>query len=146
MNNTSPLRPPEHPSYQRHRRQLWIQIVLPILLAALLFAALTLLAARAAFQTGGDVSRWAAISTIWLTLPVLLGGLIAGAVLVGMIVLFAQVSKVIPPYSGRIQRVFYRIEYGTKRLATMVHRPILIVQGLVAVIRTGIDRAWERIG
>ncbi len=145
MNTPSPLRPPEHPSYQRHRRQLWTQIVLPILLAALLFAAFSFLAARAALETGGDVGRWAAISTIWLTLPVLLGGLLAGAVLVGLIVLFAQVTKIIPPYSHRIQRVFYRIEYGTKRLAAMVHQPILMAQGLISVIRTGIHRAWERM-
>ena len=145
MNTPSPLHPPEHPSYQIHRRQLWTQIVLPILLAALLFAAFTFLAARAALQTGGDVSRWAAISTIWLTLPVLLGGLIAGAILVALIVFITYAIRFIPPYSRRTQRVFYRVEYGTKRLATMVHRPILIAQGLVSVVRTGIERARERI-
>ncbi len=137
--------PADHPSYQRHRRQLWTQVLLPIIGAAVIFAALTYLTLRAAFATGGDVARWAAISTIWLVLPVIVGGLILLAILGTAIFLLANLSGFILPYSYRAQRAFYRIEYGTKRMAVMVHRPILLVQGMLSVVKSGIDKAWERI-
>ncbi len=145
MKNPRAPRPPDHPSYQQHKRQMWTQILLPVILAGLLLVLMTVFTVRGAFQTGGDVARWAAISTIWLVLPVMVGGLIALAVLAALIVLVASGARLIPPYSHRAQRFFYRIEYGTKRAATMVHRPILFAHGLLSVVKSGLHKARERI-
>ncbi len=145
MKSRYSLAPPNHPSYQQHRRQMWTEILLPVMLGGLLLVLMTVLTVRGAFQTGGDVARWAAISTIWLVLPVMVGGLIALAVLAALIVLVASGARLIPPYSYRVQRFFYRIEYGTKRAATMVHRPILFAQGLLSVVKSGLHKARERI-
>jgi hypothetical protein len=124
---------------------MWSQILLPIILAALVFLAVTYLMVRSAFQAGGDVGRWAAISTIWLVLPVMLGGLIVLAVLGAAIFMIANIPGLILPYSYRAQRIFYRIEYGTKRLAVMVQRPVLMMHGLASMVKSGISRARERI-
>ncbi len=124
---------------------MWAQILLPVILAVLIFAAVTYLTFRAAFQTGGDVTRWAAISTIWMVLPVLIGGIMLLAVLGAAIAMLANVPGFILPYSFRAQRAFYRIEYSTKRVAVMIHRPVMLAQGLLAALRSGIDKAWERI-
>lgn len=145
MKNPHAPRLPDHPSYQRHKRQLWTQILLPMIVAALLLVLMTILTVRGAFQTGGDVARWAAISTIWLVLPVMLGGLIVVAVLGALIALVASGARLIPRYSYRIQRFFYRIEHGTKRAASMVHRPILFAQGLLSAFKSGLHKARERI-
>ncbi len=145
MRSPRALPPPDHPSYQRHKRQLWAQILLPIIVAALIFAALTYLTLRAAFETGGDVARWAAISTIWLVLPVMVGGLLLLSILGAAIFMLTNVPGFILPYSYQAQRTFYRIEYGTKRLAMMIHRPILLAQGMLSMVKSGIDKAWERI-
>jgi hypothetical protein len=124
---------------------MWSQILLPIILAALVFLAVTYLIVRSAFQAGGDVGRWAAISTIWLILPVMLGGLIVLAILGALRFMLARVPGFIAPYSYRIQRIFYRVEYGTKRLAVMAQRPVLMMQGLASVVKSGISRAREGI-
>ena len=124
---------------------MWTQILLPVILAALVFLAVTILMVRAVFPGGGDVDRWAAISTIWLVLPVMLGGLILLGVAGAAIFVLANVPKLILPYSYRAQRIFYRLEYGTKRLALMVRRPVLMMQGLASVVKSGISRARERI-
>ncbi len=114
-------------------------------MGGLVLVVLTYLTIRATFQTGGDTGRWAAISTIWLVLPVMLGGLLLLAVLGAAIFLLANVSGLILPYSYKAQRIFYRIEYGTKRAALMVHRPITFAQGMLSMVRAGIDKVWERI-
>ncbi len=124
---------------------MWTQVLLPVLVAVVLFIAITVLMVQATFQRGGDVDRWAAISTIWLSLPVLFGGLIALVVLGALIALVTAAAQVIPPYSYQVQRFFYRIEYGTRQAATMVRRPILIAQGLLSAVRSGVRRAIERI-
>jgi heme/copper-type cytochrome/quinol oxidase subunit 2 len=66
----------DHPSYQLHRKQMWTQILLPILLTVLVFIAVIVLTSIATFRDNGDVGRWAAISTIWLVMPVMIVGLI----------------------------------------------------------------------
>ncbi len=145
MRSPSPLKHPDHPSYQRHKRQMWTQILLPVIVAAVLFVAITVLTVRATFHGGGDVGRWAAISTIWLVLPVMIGGLILFVIIGALIALLVAASGAIPSYSYRVQRFFYRIEYGTRRSATMVHRPILFAHGLLSVIKSGLQKARERI-
>ncbi len=124
---------------------MWGQILLPIILATLLFLGITALTIRATFITGGNPSRWAAIATMWLTLPAMFGGLIALAVLGAAIFLIAYVTALIPQYSYKAQRFFYRLEYGTKRAGTMVRRPVLFLQGALSFIKAGIGSAWERL-
>lgn len=119
--------------------------MLPMLLAVLAFAAVSLLVVRSTFQGNGDASRWAAISTIWLVLPVMLGGLIVLVLIVAMIYLLGMATNLIPPYSYRAQRITARIESSVKRLSAMVRRPALFVRELGQLVRSGITRARERM-
>jgi len=130
----------DHPSYQLHRRQMWLQILLPILLTVILLVAIIVLMSIATFRDNGDVVRWAAISTIWLVIPVMFAGLILLAILFAIIFLFAQVLGVIPPYSYQAQRYVYRIEGYVRRGTEMLVKPALLVD----VIKSQIKKAAER--
>ena len=57
-----PQLPGNHLSYENHRRQFWLQIFLPMILAILLIIALAILTGLATFGGGGDSARWVAIS------------------------------------------------------------------------------------
>ena len=81
---------PHHPSYLLHRRQTAWQVILPIVLAGLILIGTVLLLCFATFRGNGDVDRWAAISIIWLVLPVMLGGLVTLAALVGVTYLLGR--------------------------------------------------------
>ena len=67
---------PVHESYLKHRKQILWQIILPVALTSLLIVALIVLINIATFNQGGDVARWAAISTIWIVIPIMIGMLI----------------------------------------------------------------------
>jgi hypothetical protein len=127
--------PAEHPSYQRHRRELWRKILAPLLVAAALLLALSGWIGYAAFAQEGDVGRWAAISTIWIVIPVMCGGVLVLALFLGMAYGMARLLQVIPPYTGHIQRVVWRVEGYVKRGADMVVKPIFGVEGVFAAIR-----------
>ncbi len=135
------LRRPEHPSYKNHRNQVWTQILLPVLLAALVFIAVIILTSIAAFRNNGDVGRWAAISTIWLVLPVMIAGLILLIAIVVMIYLLARITRLIPPYTYQGQRFAYRVARGAKRIGEMARRPVLVAQELWRLVKSNLKRA-----
>ncbi len=146
MKPSLPLhRPPDHPSYQLHRKQVWAQILFPILMTALIIIAVIVVTGLATFRDHGDVGRWAAIATMWLVMPVMVAGLVFLVLLIAIIYLLARLNGLIPPYSHQAQRIFYRIEGGAKRIGEMARRPVLFFQELGRLIRTHLARARERM-
>jgi predicted membrane protein len=130
----------DHPSYQLHRRQVWTQILLPILLTVLVFIAVIVLTSIATFRDNGDVARWAAISTIWLVLPVMIAGIILLIFLLAIIYLLARFISMIPPYSDQAQRFVYQIEGYVKRGTEMIVKPVLFVDLIKLQIRKYMER------
>ncbi len=108
---------------------------MPILLAVLVFIAVIVLTSVATFRNNGDVSRWAAISEIWLVLPVIVVGLILLLILIGLIYLVSYITPIIPPYTYQAQRFVYRVEGVVKRFAEFAHKPVLIFQELSTLIK-----------
>jgi uncharacterized BrkB/YihY/UPF0761 family membrane protein len=130
----------DHPSYQLHRKQVWTQILLPILLTVLLLIAVIVLTSIATFRDNGDVGRWAAISTIWLVLPVMIAGIVLLIFLLAIIYLLARFISMIPPYSDQAQRFVYQIEGYVKRSTEMIVKPVLFVD----LIKLQIKKIMER--
>ncbi len=130
----------DHPSYRAHRRQVATQILLPLILAVLAVIALAVLIGLSTLRDGADPGRWAAISTIWLTLPVMFAGLIFLIILSGFIYLLTRLNKLIPRYSYQAQKFFHRIQSGVKRVADIPVRPILFIEGVAANLRALLSR------
>ena len=140
MKSSQPIISNDHASYQLHRKQMWLQILLPIIFAVLIFIAITILTSLAALRGQGDVSRWAAMSTIWLVLPVMVASLIILILLIAMIYLLSRLMAVIPPYSYQAQQVVYRIESMANRFAEMFRKPVLALQELTRLVRIYIEK------
>ena len=119
---------------------MWTQILLPLLMTVLLFLAVIILTSIATFRDNGEVGRWAAISTIWLVIPVLFAGLIFLVILAGMIYLLARLIGLIPPYSNQAQRFVYRIEGHVKRGAEMTRKPVLFLD----ILKSQIKKIFQR--
>ena len=124
-----------HPSYKNHRRQFWLQIFLPLLLAVLIIIAFAALTSTAAFGENGDAPRWAAISTIWLVIPVMIFGLLFFVLLAGLIYLLAQALKLLPPYSSKAQYYVNRAASEIKRFSDMAAKPVLFLEGITASLK-----------
>ena len=146
MKSPLPLPHPEdHLSYQLHRKQVWQQILFPIILAILIFIAVIVLTSIATFRDNGEVGRWAAMSEIWLVIPLIIIGLIFLVLLIGIIYLLMRLTNLIPPYSYQAQVIFHRIESGAKTIEKIAHRPVILFQDLGEVIKTAIKKAQERM-
>jgi hypothetical protein len=131
---------PIHESYKRHRKQFVSQIILPIVLAALLFIALVVLLNIATFRDNADVGRWAAISTIWISIPIILMALVFFTVLGGIIYLFMRLLRIVPIYTGKAQDFAYKVEGYVRRGADALVKPIIALNGIGASIETFLGR------
>ncbi len=124
-----------HPSYQNHRRQFWLQIFLPMIVAVLFILAVAVITSVSAFGNNGDSPRWAAISTIWLVIPVMFFSLLFLALLAGLVYLLARGLKVIPPYTSKAQYYVNLAASETKRFSDMATQPVLFLEGIKASLK-----------
>ncbi|HAV78760.1 MAG TPA: hypothetical protein DCX53_15530 [Anaerolineae bacterium] len=123
---------PVHASYNRHRREVVTQIILPVLLTMLLVIALIVIINVAIFRDGVDVGRWAAVSTIWIVIPIMIGMLIFLVFLGGLIYLIGRLLNITPTYTGHAQDFIYKVADYIKRGADAVIKPIIGLEGFIA--------------
>lgn len=131
---------PVHESYKRHRREMMWQIVLPVAFAALLFIALIVLINIATFNQGGDVGRWAAISTMWIVIPVMVAGVVLLAILAALVYLMKQLLGITPKYTGIAQDYVNKAAVYVRRGTEMAVKPVLFLGGIGASVKTFFGR------
>jgi uncharacterized membrane protein len=131
---------PIHESYKKHRRELAWQIILPMVLSVAGFIALIVLIYFATFEGDGDVGRWAAISTIWIVIPIMLAGLLLLILLVALVYGMKRLLDITPTYTGLAQDYIHKAAGYIKRGADMAVKPVLFLDGIGAGIRTFFGR------
>ena len=131
---------PVHESYLKHRKQLMWQIILPMVLTSLLIVALIVLINIATFNQGGDVARWAAVSTIWIVIPIMFGLLIFLALMVGLVYLMKKLLNVTPTYTGLAQDYVHLGVSYVKRATEAIIKPVLELNGILASINAFLER------
>ena len=134
------IHPPVHESYTRYRKQLVAQIILPMVLAALLFVGMIVLISVATFRDGGDVGRWAAISTIWIVVPIMIAALIFIVLLTGLVYLLKRLLQITPTYTGQLQDFINKIAAYIKRGADAAVKPVFFLDGIGASIKRLLGR------
>jgi hypothetical protein len=134
------IHPPIHESYKRHRKQLASQIILPMVLTTLLFVGMIVLISVATFRDGGDVGRWAAISTIWIVVPIMIAALIFIVLLTGLVYLLKRLLQITPVYTGQLQDFIHKIAVYIKRAADATVKPVFFFDGIGASINRLLGR------
>jgi hypothetical protein len=123
---------------------MWLQIILPVIVAVGLCVAAAAVIGLTTMRGEGDVARWSAISTIWLSLPLVLGGGLLLMVLLLAIYAAARMINLVPPYSWKLQRIAFRVESGSRRGAEMVRKPLLALRAIGSMVGRRLPRTRER--
>ncbi len=116
------------------------QIILPVALTAILFVALIALINIATFNQGGDAGRWAAISTIWIVVPIIVVGLVLLAILTALVYLMKQLLGITPKYTGIAQEYVNKAAVYIKRGTEMAVKPVLFLDGIGASVKAFFGR------
>ena len=129
-----------HESDKKHRKQLVWQIILPIVLTAILFIASVVLINIATFRDNGDVGRWAAVSTIWISIPIIIVSFLLLAILVGIVYLLIRLLQITPIYTGKAQDFAYKVADYARRAADTAVKPIIFLDSIGAGIKALLGR------
>lgn len=131
---------PVHESYNRHRKQRTTQIILPVVLGTLLFVGLVVLVNVGTWGYNGDVGRWSAIATMWISIPVCLMGFVFLALLGGMIYLMGRLLGIAPTYTGKAQDFVHKLAIRIRLIADKLVKPVISVNGFGATIKALLGR------
>ena len=111
-------------STEKHRRQVISQILLPILTSAVVFLGFGVLVSMPWGNGLATTGQWAAISIIWLILPVIILTLVFLGLTGGLIILMAKLLQTVPTYS---QWVYLQVNKIGNRLQSISNRAVMPV-------------------
>ncbi len=118
-------------THLRHRREVFWQITLPIVLGIIVILLLAFLVTRIGVD---QASVWADISLIWLIVPVMIVTLISLVFLAASIYLNVRVLQVLPFYSRLVQEWFASLSVQVGRFNNVAVEPVMRIQALKASI------------
>jgi len=128
------IEPNTSASYKRHQKQRFWQIIAPVIMGGLLLIAIAVLIILGVGGSSvGDVSQWADLSLIWLSLPVLLLVLIATLVLFTMVYLLARLLKILPGYTRIANQYAGMIESQAKIWMNKIVNPIISIHLFITI-------------
>ena len=128
------LSKPVHESYQKHRKELTWKIIFPVVLSTVLCVGLIVLISIATFGWGGDVQRWADISTMWIAVPFMLEMLVFLAIVVGLIYVLAKLLGITPRYTVIAQDFMYKVVSYVRKFADGAAKPVISLNSIAASI------------
>jgi hypothetical protein len=134
MNETNEL-PERNPTTQKaHRRQVWWQIIFPLILGTA--AALAVGAwAIVVVARGGSASQSADAALIWLLMPVFVMGLVPLALFAGLAYGLVVLNKKLPAGMYKVQQAMVRVQDGVRSGADRLVEPILRISSAKAGMR-----------
>jgi ABC-type transport system involved in cytochrome c biogenesis permease subunit len=124
-------------TYESHRREVFRQITIPLIIGVVLLVAACGAIVWGSFWVGGDASRWADISLIWLILPAMLATLVFLLVTGGLVYLTVLLIARLPPLFLKLFNLFTRINAALRRAADKAVEPVLRVESWKA--------GWKRL-
>ncbi|HEX2979405.1 MAG TPA: hypothetical protein VHO48_03975 [Anaerolineaceae bacterium] len=120
-------------TFARHRRQMWLQIVFPVAVFALIIIALAVLS-----TTGSrtQVGHWSNISAILVIIPVLILLLVTLVINALLIYAVARLYRVLPAYTHQAQIFIERIGDVARAWADRAAKPVIVPSSAWAGAKT----------
>lgn len=106
-----------------------------MILAVLFIATVAVITGMAAFGTNDNSPIWAAISTIWLVIPIMFFGLIFLIVLVGLVYMLVRTLQILPSYTSKAQYYVKRGASEGKRFSDLAVEPVLFIEETIAKLK-----------
>jgi hypothetical protein len=138
--------PPRNPiTHQAHRREVFRQITLPLLLGGLILLAAAVAVLVLGVRGQGDLRRWADTSLIWLIAPMMVFALLFLALTAGLVYAVTRLLGALPPFARQVQDIFILIRFRVAEMADKLVAPVLTTQERMAswrALRQSLRRAW----
>lgn len=117
---------------QKHERQFWLEIILPVALVLLVFIALIVLAITMMGENGQILSQWADVSIILLILPILLSVLISTALVILLNWILGRGNRSLPPLLFLARTKIEGVATKLRSLIEAPAKPVIKIGALIA--------------
>ena len=124
---------------QTHKRQMWLQILVPLIFFSILAVVGIVFAVLSTSGALENTGQFASIALIIIILPILLMSLLALALLVGIIFGISKVINIIPMYSLKFQTYFYKIIIALVQVSNSITNPIINTRSRLSGLKSGIN-------
>ncbi len=122
-------------THAEHRREVFWQITLPLIISVLLILAAIGAIIFSVTQPATQLERWADVSLMWLILPSLFFALIILVVLVAFVYAITLLLHVTPRFARLVQYYFEIGEAKVRQVTNWLAEPFLRVESFLAVLR-----------
>ncbi len=119
-------------SYRAYKRKAFWQIIFPMIVILLIFVAVSVMTSTRGAET---LLKWSAISTVWLSLPLIVFLLLNLLILVGLIYGMAKLLKVTPIYTYKLTGYIHLAGEKIAAFADSLAEPVIKTQGFSASVR-----------
>lgn len=119
--------------YRLHKKQVFWQIILPLSIGIPILLTLVILAL---ISRSESTSHWADVSLIFLSIPLMLLGLLISVLIVSLIIGVYRLMQFIPTYAHLVQKYAFLVGSRVLQACNISVEPILFVRGTTAAIRT----------
>ena len=119
-------------TYERHRKEVMWQILVPVVIGVVIVLALAI---SATTGTDAQVSKGADVSVIWLIIPLFIVALIFLVLLVAMIYAVMSLLGILPGYARLVQDYFDAIRVQVGIVSDKAVEPILRMESIKASLR-----------
>jgi len=127
----------------RHRRQVFWQILFPVIAAALACALLVGLLTVSSVKGSSAAGKWASISTIWLVVPLMGIGVLFAITLAGLIFLLSRLIRNLPTYTHLVHVYVQIVNVRLDIILNQVSRPQIGMISRWAAWRAFWRRLWR---
>jgi len=124
---------------QTHKRQMWLQILVPLIFFSILAVIGIIFAVLNTSGVLEKTGQLASIALIIIILPTLLVLFLALVLLFGINFGIYKVINIIPLYSLKFQTHFYRIINALVQLTKSITNPIINTRSLLSGFKSGIN-------
>jgi hypothetical protein len=111
-----------------HRREVFWQITLPLLVGTLILLVVVAGVIWAAASQAGDVNQWASASIIWMLVFAMFFTLIFLLIIAGLVYAVTWLLGTLPVYTLRLQDLFVIIRFRVEKFSDAVVEPVLRVR------------------
>lgn len=132
MKRTAPLAK-KTKSYRAYKRAAFWQIIFPMVIILLIFVALSVATSSQGAETAG---KWAAISTVWLSLPLIIFLIVNLLILVALIYGMAKLIGITPIYTHKLTGYIRLAGDKIAAFADAAAEPVFKLGGISASLRS----------
>jgi len=120
-------------SHRAYKRASFWQIIFPMIVVVLIFVVVSVLTTSSGTETLG---KWASVSTVWLSLPVIVFLLVNLLILAGLIYGVAKLLDITPIYTHKLTGYIHLVGEKIASLADSAAEPIIKYEGFFASVRS----------